>query len=189
MAKASQFLDSSTGGGFGGGGSSSGGGQGVQLPPPDLRPGGDRDFWVYSTGTSFTIPEYFSGTLYIDPTGNIDVTVNTSAYGRKVEIVHAGTANTITLKGTGGATMATLGTGQELEIGPAFDGSGAPVYGTGTIVRGSDGRVYLGQSIVFRSSSVGVMLKSPDGHWWLLQVDNAGNVTRTDQGTSEPPVI
>ena len=36
------------------------------------------------------------------------------------------------------------------------------------------------------SSAKGIILKSPDGHYWRGTIDNAGLVTWADLGTSKP---
>jgi hypothetical protein len=40
--------------------------------------------------------------------------------------------------------------------------------------------------IIVDDDARGVVLKSPDGHYWLLTVDNTGTVNTTDLGTSKP---
>ena len=35
-------------------------------------------------------------------------------------------------------------------------------------------------------NGVGVVLQSPDGHYWRFSVDNAGAVSTTDIGTDKP---
>jgi hypothetical protein len=40
--------------------------------------------------------------------------------------------------------------------------------------------------VIIDDSDSGVVLKSPDGHYWRVQVTNAGALTITDIGTSKP---
>jgi hypothetical protein len=35
-------------------------------------------------------------------------------------------------------------------------------------------------------NGVGVVLQSPDGHWWRLSVSNLGVISTTDLGTDKP---
>lgn len=35
-------------------------------------------------------------------------------------------------------------------------------------------------------NGVGVVLQSPDGHWWRLSVNNAGALSTTDLGLDKP---
>ena len=42
----------------------------------------------------------------------------------------------------------------------------------------------LEEDLGFDDSGAGVILKSPDGHYWRVQVTNAGALTTTDLGTS-----
>jgi hypothetical protein len=46
------------------------------------------------------------------------------------------------------------------------------------IIDGTENRVF--------EDGYGVVLKSADGHYWALGVDNAGTVTTTDLGTDRP---
>jgi hypothetical protein len=48
--------------------------------------------------------------------------------------------------------------------------------------RGVDTTDYL----VVDDSAKGVVLKSPDGHYWLVTVDNTGALNTSDLGTSKP---
>lgn len=48
------------------------------------------------------------------------------------------------------------------------------------------GKVYSEDDVGFDSSDVGVILKSPDGHYWRVQISNAGALTTTDLGTTKP---
>lgn len=43
-----------------------------------------------------------------------------------------------------------------------------------------------GRNDAVYESGVGVVLQSPDGHFWRLSVDNAGAVSTTDLGTDKP---
>lgn len=40
--------------------------------------------------------------------------------------------------------------------------------------------------IIIDTFGKGVVLKSPDGHYWRVQVDNTGTLTVTDLGTTKP---
>ena len=40
--------------------------------------------------------------------------------------------------------------------------------------------------IIIDNSNSGIVLKSPDGHYWRVQVTNAGALTQTDLGTTKP---
>jgi len=40
--------------------------------------------------------------------------------------------------------------------------------------------------VIIDDSDSGLVLKSPDGHYWRVQVTNAGALTITDVGTSKP---
>jgi hypothetical protein len=40
--------------------------------------------------------------------------------------------------------------------------------------------------IIIDSSSVGLVLKSPDAHYWRITIDNAGVLNSTDLGTVKP---
>jgi hypothetical protein len=48
------------------------------------------------------------------------------------------------------------------------------------------GKVYSDTDIGIDSSAVGLILKSPDGHYWRVKVSNAGALTTTDLGTTKP---
>lgn len=43
-----------------------------------------------------------------------------------------------------------------------------------------------GKNDAVYEAGVGVVLQSPDGHFWRLSVDNAGAVSTTDLGTDKP---
>lgn len=43
-----------------------------------------------------------------------------------------------------------------------------------------------GGSDVAFENGVGVVLQSPDGHYWRLSVDNTGTLATTDLGTDRP---
>jgi hypothetical protein len=45
---------------------------------------------------------------------------------------------------------------------------------------------YLLRDLVFKDSDYGVVLQSPNGHYWRVQVTNAGALTTTDLGTTAP---
>lgn len=188
--KISAFLDSNNNGSFGGGSGEGGGGGGGVQPPVEgpLGDGDGRRFWLYSADSDFTMPEGFGGIAYVDPSADIVVTLNSSVYGRGVVIAHTGTANTMTVRDAGGVTIGTIKPGQWAPFEATFNASGTPSWGPGSVVLGSDGKVYLMESLVFRSSSAGPMLKSPGGNWWLLSVNNAGVLSTSDQGTTEPVV-
>lgn len=65
---------------------------------------------------------------------------------------------------------------------------------TGVVVElgtGGGGGRYRGgvdttDDIVIDDSDSGLVLKSPDGHYWRVQVTNAGALTVTDLGTTKP---
>jgi hypothetical protein len=40
--------------------------------------------------------------------------------------------------------------------------------------------------IIIDNSDAGLVLKSPDGHYWRVQVTNLGALTTTDLGTTKP---
>jgi hypothetical protein len=42
------------------------------------------------------------------------------------------------------------------------------------------------RDLLVDDSSKGLILKSPDGHYWRVKVSNAGALTTTDLGTSKP---
>jgi len=59
------------------------------------------------------------------------------------------------------------------------------------IGRGGSGGRYRGgidttDDIIIDDSANGLVLKSPDGHYWRVQVTNAGALTVTDLGTTKP---
>lgn len=49
-----------------------------------------------------------------------------------------------------------------------------------------DGRVYSTADFVSDAADKGVVLKSPNGHYWRLTVDDTGSLATTDLGTSLP---
>lgn len=60
--------------------------------------------------------------------------------------------------------------------------SGTP----GTWVAIYGGRVDTVDDVIIDDSTNGLVLKSPDDHYWRVTVDNAGALTTTDLGTVKP---
>ena len=50
------------------------------------------------------------------------------------------------------------------------------------MVRGVDTK----DDLIVNNDATGVVLKSPDGHYWRVTVDNTGALTTTDLGTTKP---
>lgn len=48
------------------------------------------------------------------------------------------------------------------------------------------GGVDTTEDIIIDDSDYGLVLVSPDGHYWRVQVDNTGTLTTTDLGTTKP---
>lgn len=48
------------------------------------------------------------------------------------------------------------------------------------------GGVQTTDDVIIDNSDAGVILKSPDGHYWRVQVTNFGALTTTDLGTTLP---
>lgn len=40
--------------------------------------------------------------------------------------------------------------------------------------------------VIIDNSAKGLVLKSPNGHYWLVSVSNAGTLSQTDLGTTSP---
>jgi len=56
----------------------------------------------------------------------------------------------------------------------------------GTWVAVYGGRVDTLDDVIVDDSANGLVLKSPDAHYWRITVDNAGALTTTDLGTVKP---
>jgi hypothetical protein len=67
----------------------------------------------------------------------------------------------------------------------AYSGVDSGGSGGGTSNRWGSG-IDTTDDVIIDDSDSGLVLKSPDGHYWRVQVTNAGALTITDVGTSKP---
>lgn len=120
------------------------------------------------SASALTGPYDWSGTVYINPTANLTLTLATPKLGQRLDIVHVGTANTITVNDDAGNTIATL-TPAQMATSVALAGltSGRLVaeWPTGLVVASFAGNVYLQGDLVIRNSAKGlVLIDTTDAH-------------------------
>lgn len=90
------------------------------------------------------------------------------------------------------AQYASLGAGAHNSLTSIQGGTAGQYYhldladfnavGGTRITKGTD----TTDDLIVDDTAKGLVLKSPDGHYWRLSVDNAGALTTTDLGTSKP---
>ena len=66
-----------------------------------------------------------------------------------------------------------------------FTGGGSGGAGGGSGSRWGSG-VDTTDDVIIDNSDAGLVLKSPDGHYWRFQVDNTGTLITSDLGTTKP---
>jgi hypothetical protein len=78
-------------------------------------------------------------------------------------------------------------TGSSPTIGWVCTVGGTPgTFVAVTVGGGGSGDVDTLNDVIVDNSAKGLVLKSPDAHYWRLTVDNAGALTTTDLGTVKP---
>lgn len=143
------------------------------------------------------IPHFFSGIVWLAPTTDITLELGAPSYESNVVIVHAGDDVEVTIENTDASVYAILHQSQFIvpEVGP--DDSGGVAWGSKGIVYGLDGQMFSHADHVFREQGTGPVIRSPDGTFFRIKVNDAGILTSDDLGGSEgsshnpppPPVL
>lgn len=115
------------------------------------------------------------GTIATQAANNVNITGGAIAGITDLAVADGGTGAS-----TAAAACGSLGAEQTANKNAANGYAG--LNASGRITKGSDITDYH----VFDSSTRGIVLKSPDAHYWLVQVTDAGALTTTDLGTSKP---
>jgi hypothetical protein len=126
------------------------------------------------------------GLLMVNCTVASNLTLPAPSEGMDTTVCNVGT-EVLTLKNDSGTSYSpTLSQGSWTPIRVYQSSAGVPAWPAGIVVLGQNGSIRLTESLTFDLTTEGVVLKSPDGHYWLLTVDNAGAITSTDLGTTIP---
>lgn len=185
QSKMADAIDSSTGGSFGSGDGSTSGGSGFGIGTGSQNPDfSGNGVYRVSSGANVILPEGFSGYAMIDATANIDVTLPSPQSGKPITVMHTGTANTITLKTNAGTTIESLAIGYVAWCDPVEVAAGDAAWVTGTVVFNQGGVQITTSDFYFDSTGAGIVLKSPNGHYWRYTIDNTGATVTSDLGTT-----
>ncbi len=140
-----------------------------------------------STGSNYTLPDGFMGVAMIDATANIDVTLPLPIAGRKTTIVHAGTANTITLKTDGGTAIAAITTMGACSPEAVEDSANAPAWVTKATVVYPTGTTQYQNNIVIVPAGKGItMLDATNGNYYTLYFDGGIVTSSSSLGIAVP---
>lgn len=189
VAKIAQFLDSLTMGGFGSGSAagsldigSQGGAQGSGGTTPL------RGFTQYSPGSNFTLPDDASGTIYITPSADIELTLPTNPIlGQEpLTIVHAGAAQTITLKNAGSTIGVMVAASYTFPIFPLMD-SGVGDWPDAVPIVGKNGAIYTQGPIVLTDDADGIFLKTAGNYVEVTGTTVGPALVVVDTGSSSTP--
>lgn len=176
-----------TGEGFGGGGSggSGPGGTGPQ-GPGGATPG--RPWMFVSSGSNLTLPEGFSGDVYVQPTADINVTLSTAGPGiapRIYNVAADGSGFDVALKNPATTTIATLQPQQWTDAPSVPDASLLWGYPAALAVWSMGGSLALIGNLAMLTAANGI-LTATSGNVFEMTLTAAGALVTTDTGLSVP---
>lgn len=144
VSKMSDALDAQTGGNFAGGagspGAGGGGPDGGTLGGGPLGQG--QGFMMLDSGGDLTLPDQFSGTVIINASADLIVTLPVPAHDSVIVLVHGAASKTITVKDDLGNTICTLKTGR-LTVIRAYTSGATPSWPTAVITFDATGDVFF----------------------------------------------
>lgn len=179
-------LDSLSGGSFAGGGGAVGGATGGNglgesgnpTPPIVLR---------VSTGSNYTIPDHFSGIVFIEATAGIDVTLPDAESDHPIQVQSiAASAGNMALKTSGGTTLATIMPGGVCLPPVVEDANNVPGWATKAAVMYSSGALHIPGDLVLVGPGKLFLQDTVTGNYFDITVAS-GAVTPHDTSLSDPP--
>jgi hypothetical protein len=160
-------------------------------PGVDLASGGDTARTsegfphILDSAVDLTLGDGLTGTVYINPSAAINVTLGEPGMGPLTVVHYSGADFDITLKNPNADTIGTIKRYQYSSVPPMVASTGEWAWPTGIVVVGSQGSLYIGGNVIVRDDAIGVKLKDTAGHWWTFTVLTTGALTSADSGTVE----
>lgn len=146
----------------------------ASMPTVQAVYGGNHRTMLYSLAADLTLTwEDMNCVHYINCTSAANITLPGASEGCWVRFINVG-AQTFTVN----ATIASVPTGSYVDVATFSNSSFVPEWPSAVPVMSKAG--------VLTTAASGLAIKSANGHFWIITVDNTGAFVLTDNGTVPP---
>lgn len=162
----------------------------VKTFPRNIIQAPKSDFLRVDKGAAFTAPYDWTGTLYVNPSASLTITMPKPVLGRTLTIMHVGSLYTLTIATEAGVTIGVINAGQYSVIPTVASLSSNRLVAanpTKLVVMGFDGIVYIDNDLVVRDETKGLVQENGAGGNFFRHLVAGGVAAYGDLGsTSEP---